>query len=143
VATYSTYCRLYALRGLARVLGVLAAGASGPLPPSLPPADLPAQLGGGERWAHELAVLREEYAPELAGPRPWAVRELLQAWVAAEAQLARTALETKAKDDRRGPEVIPDYAVAHRPAALEPVVREAQAFATEAAATGGRLLARL
>eukprot|EP00299_Pterocystis_sp_00344_P003339 c1389_g1_i1.p1 GENE.c1389_g1_i1~~c1389_g1_i1.p1 ORF type:complete len:224 (+),score=52.72 c1389_g1_i1:383-1054(+) len=69
-----------------------------------------------ERWAQELHILKSEFPSQ-------SVDQLLVHLVRFANQYAQDILKSKQKDDERGPQVIPDYGVAHLPADRDKVVK--------------------
>ncbi|MBI3333100.1 MAG: DUF4954 family protein [Candidatus Omnitrophica bacterium] len=118
VETYTFYVRYYALLGLKRELEI--GGASGSVDGA---QSLLKAKSASPRWEHERRVLLEEF-PQ--GTLP----ELLKELIRMQERIARDVQTSKEKDDRRGAEVIEDYADAHKPAAEDSFVKETRA-ATE------------
>jgi hypothetical protein len=73
------------------------------------PSDLP-------RWEHQRLILNVEMGQE-------DVVAAMALLVESAEEIARRVQRSKAKDDERGPRIIPDYAQAHRPSEEDPVVR--------------------
>ncbi|MBI3317555.1 MAG: DUF4954 family protein, partial [Candidatus Omnitrophica bacterium] len=96
VETYTFYIRYYALLGLKRELE---------------------QKNSPSRWEHERRILAEEFP----GKSP---AELLSTLIQMQEKIAQDVQSSKEKDDRRGAEVIEDYAQAHKPAAQDSFVKE-------------------
>lgn len=137
IQAYTTFLRLYALRGVWRVLaaqGRSAASTVGlcvrrcattaPAPPHRPgprPPPPAPSLSHDARWEHERAILGEELPEEADAGR------LLELLAEAERGFVESALRGKSKDDARGPRTIPDYADTHTPAAADPMILDARA----------------
>lgn len=111
ITAYRFHVRHYALLGLLEA----ARAAAGEDPPALgrllaAPADEP-------RWEHQRRLLVEELGvgDALSGLR--LLPDMLES-------VARDVERSKARDDERGPGIIPDYADAHALAADDPFVRQ-------------------
>ncbi|CAN0134274.1 unnamed protein product [Ascophyllum nodosum] len=89
--------------------------------PSLGPADTES-----EEWELQQSLLETEY-----GGSDRSVKSLMEELISIEAQVAKAVETSKAKDDRRGAQVIPGYADAHTPAKLEKPVELAYAQRAE------------
>ncbi|MBN1475731.1 DUF4954 family protein [Candidatus Sumerlaeota bacterium] len=111
IEAYTFYLRWYALNGLRARLA-----AEGKV-------DLEAKSGDA-RWEHERQVLLAEFSER--DPKA-----LLRELIAMQEKIAQDVETSKAKDDKRGPRVIDDYAEAHAPASKDGFVKETHA-ATEA-----------
>ena len=59
------------------------------------------------------------------------VKGLMAALAEAQAEVAKSAEASKARDDKRGVRVIADYDLVHKPASQEPVVVAARKLAAE------------
>ena len=124
IEVYSFALRFYALRGLYRRLVEIEA-AEGRIADvekvlSQPPAT--------PRWAHELQTLNEEAAS--GGLVHKSVRDLLALWIEHHRRHAEAVRLSKSRDDERGARIIPDYAIIHKPADEDKVIR--QLFAQQA-----------
>jgi hypothetical protein len=109
---YRFFIRYYALLGLARHLQALQAG--GPRPG---PDDVLATPTDVWPWEHQRRLLHDELGCREAVP---ALRELPGMLD----KVARAVERSKAKDDERGPGIIPDYAAVREPAAQDRFVRQ-------------------
>ncbi|RLN71258.1 hypothetical protein BBJ28_00017483, partial [Nothophytophthora sp. Chile5] len=72
---------------------------------------------------YELVTLAGEVPPKTR------IRQCLSDLVEMKAEVAKKAVDGKARDDARGQRIIPDYLDVHKPAASEDVVLQAQRFA--------------
>jgi hypothetical protein len=98
IEAYTFYIRYYALLGLKRQMESKGAA---PNP----------------RWEHERRLLKEEFPGK-------EVPELLRELIRMQERIAQDVQASKEKDDRRGAEVIEDYAQAHKPASEDSFVKE-------------------
>jgi hypothetical protein len=103
IEAYTFYLKYYALCGLKREL------AKGKVALDKPGAD--------PRWEHERQVLVAEFTER--DPKA-----LLRELVSMQETIAKAVESSKAKDDKRGARVIPDYAEAHAPASEDGFVKE-------------------
>lgn len=122
IEAYTFYLKYYALCGLKREL------AKGKV-------DLNAK-SSDPRWEHERQVLLAEFTER--DPK-----RLLQELVAMQKKIAEAVETSKAKDDKRGPRVIPDYAEAHAPAAEDGFVKETHRATAALEEEVNQILARL
>jgi hypothetical protein len=110
---YRFFIRSYALLGLLGHLRALPAGGAHRAPGHVlvTPTD-------AWPWEYQRRLLHDELGCREVVP---ALRELPGVLET----IARAVERAKAKDDERGPGVIPDYAAVHVPAAQDPIVRQA------------------
>ncbi len=112
IETYTFYIRYYALLGLKREAEALVAqhkifGFSNFLETA----------SSNPRWEHERRLIQQEF------PKADVV-ELLKTLVKIQEKIAQDVQSSKEKDDRRGAEVIEDYALAHKPASEDSFIKE-------------------
>ncbi|MFH0792958.1 MAG: DUF4954 family protein [bacterium] len=113
VEAYTFYLQYYALAGLKnRVAELLSADTKADARKAVEIS------GGSERWQHEQKVLVAEFPGEKD------VKKLLSLLVEKQKKIAGDVEESKAKDDKRGVRIIPDYADAHSPAKDDGFVKE-------------------
>eukprot|EP00301_Raphidiophrys_heterophryoidea_P006162 c12509_g1_i1.p1 GENE.c12509_g1_i1~~c12509_g1_i1.p1 ORF type:complete len:670 (+),score=186.12 c12509_g1_i1:35-2044(+) len=126
---YSSVIRVFALRGLLRVIQSADVAVELTTTPEKLPS-LPAQHPEHSRWELERSLLTVEYPNQ-------SVATLLTLLVEAMNKTAHSVGTSKAKDDQRGPHTISDYSLVHLPAATSPVIAHAhtQATLTRAAVT--------
>ncbi|OQR97220.1 hypothetical protein ACHHYP_12319 [Achlya hypogyna] len=113
IDAYTFYIRFYALNGFWRVLRQ----------GSLPLEAVLAAPTSCSRWSHERGLLLAA-TPNASGG------DLLRELVAAYKTIAKKAETGKARDDKRGEQIIPDYAHVHKKASEERIVLDAQRRAT-------------
>ncbi|CAM9416364.1 unnamed protein product [Scytosiphon promiscuus] len=99
-----------------------------------------AGVGGGDDGAWELqeGLLMSEFGEGERG-----VVDLMEKLIAIEAQVAKAVETSKAKDDKRGSQVIPGYADAHTPAKLEVPVKLAYSQQAEVEGKAHAVISRL
>ena len=117
VGAYTFFVKLYGLRGLAKKLRQLGGTAAD--------AVLSTPDNGDARWEHERSMLAAEFGADAT------VKGLMAALAEAQAEVAKSAEASKARDDKRGVRVIADYDFVHKPASQEPVVVAARKLAAE------------
>lgn len=132
IETYTFYIQYYALTGLKREVATLLKEKDRESLASLltePCAECP-------RWKHERRLLTQEF-PSLE------VAQGLKRLVEMQTAIATEVQTSKEKDDRRGEEVIEDYAEAHAPAKDDSFVKETWAATNALKAEVDKLLAAL
>lgn len=119
IDTYTFFAKHYALMGMYRQLqsGVLLANIFDP-----------ASALAGTEWAHQQQVLLSEFDDS-----DLKVVDLLHALAESQKEIARSAENSKVRDDKRGIKTIPDYDLVHRPPAEEAVVVAANKLSDEIA----------
>jgi hypothetical protein len=113
IDTYSFFLRFYALRGLYSHLLLAQETSTGEVRDI---ESILTQPASTLRWAHELDILLAELPNTPA-------HELLNLWVAHHARYVKSIADSKARDDKRGARIIPDYETIHAPASEDKVVR--------------------
>ncbi|MBI3614989.1 MAG: DUF4954 family protein [Candidatus Omnitrophica bacterium] len=116
VETYTFYIRAYALSGLKRELAALAAGRQLDVA-----GNLLKSKSSNARWEHERQLINQEF-PGVG------LADLLKELVRMQEKIAEDVQSSKEKDDKRGAEVIEDYAAAHKPASQDSFVKETWGF---------------
>ncbi len=112
IQAYTRYIKFYALSGLKnRVVKLLDEGAKDKI------KDIYDTQTNDARWEHERSILLAEFDEKDFKAHLKLLAEMQE-------EIAKDVEESKAKDDKRGKRVIPDYAEAHKPAAEEDFVKE-------------------
>ena len=131
IEAYTYYIRYYALKGLKKKAEkIIASGKVDMVPKALNTKTPDA------RWEHERAIILLEF-------KDADVKSLLGAYACMCVTIARDVEESKAKDDRRGVRVIPDYAEAHEAAKDNAFVKETLAEAEKIRNEVQNLIAKL
>jgi hypothetical protein len=131
IEAYTYYIRYYALKGLKKkVEEIFASGKVDMVPKALNTKTT------DTRWEHERAIILLEF-------KDADVKSLLGAYAGMCVKIARDVEESKAKDDRRGVRVIPDYAEAHEAAKDNAFVKETLAEAEKIRNEVQNLIAKL
>ncbi len=115
IEAYTFTIRYYALLGLKRELEALAAKKTHHLGEAA--QQLLNTSSANPRWEHERKLLGQEF-------RGVGSVELLKELARMQDKIAHDVQTSKEKDDRRGAEVIEDYAEAHKPASQDSFVKE-------------------
>jgi Domain of unknown function (DUF4954) len=100
-------------------------------PPS--PWDESDDPSSAREWMHQRRLLLEEFPPP-ESPSPWTVwvgSTLLPKLIHLENEYAERVFQSKARDDVRGKNIIPDYDKSHEPAAKDPVIIHVREMALE------------
>lgn len=124
IEAYTFYLKFYALKGLKAQIEK--AGKA---------VDLDA-ASGDARWESERQVLLAEFKERDQ-------KALLKELVAIQEQIAQAVESSKAKDDKRGPRVIDDYADAHAPASEDGFVKKTHEVTAALKADVDALIAKL
>jgi len=131
IETYAYYIRYYALKGLKKKVEEMVASGK---------VDMVTKIlstkTSDARWEHERAIILSEF-------KDVDVKPLLSAYACMCARIAGDVEESKAKDDRRGVRVIPDYAEAHEAAKDNAFVKEILAEAEKIKSEVQKLIAKL
>ncbi|KDO23642.1 hypothetical protein SPRG_11090 [Saprolegnia parasitica CBS 223.65] len=126
IRAYTFFIRFYALNGFYTALRT----------GTQPLESLLAASPSSARWAHERSILLAA-TPDASGA------DLLRELVAAYKSVAKDAEVGKARDDKRGQQIIPDYNHVHKKASEERIVLDAQRRAAEMEAAVATYLPRL
>ena len=131
IEAYTYYIRYYALKGLKeKAEKIIASGKIDMVSKMLNTKTADA------RWEHERAVILLEF-------KDADLKSLLGAYAEMCVKIARDVEESKAKDDKRGVRVIPDYAEAHEAAKDNAFVKETLAEAEKTKIKVQNLIAKL